>query len=104
MSKKMSVDDCIRELKVHGLACQKVGLDGEKRWGLSELAVLQLAECLSFAREHYPNEAEEDIAIRAMIMLVVNKLGLVNAKHITDFVNAIKLLAANDQEGHRIDP
>lgn len=46
-------------------------------------------------REKYPEATEEDVTIRALIVLVLEKMGLVYRKNLPDYISAIKSLAQN---------
>jgi hypothetical protein len=92
----MKLEDAIKELKLHGLAEQEMGPQG-KKWVLTKKAMLMIKECWIFMREKFPNASEEDVTSRALIFLVMERLGLVKRKNLADYVTAIKTLAQNTQ-------
>ena len=91
----MKTEDCIKELKIHGMVEQTLSPDGEKRWVLTKKAVNLITECWVLVREKYPDASEEDITTRALIVVVLEKMGLVKRKNLTDYISAIKSLAAD---------
>ena len=61
----MKAEDCIKELKIHGLTEEIIEENGEKKYVLSEKAVRLIKETWLVTREKYPQATEEDITIRA---------------------------------------
>jgi len=91
----MKVGDCIKELKIHGLAEEAIGDNGEKQSVLSGKAVCLIEEAWLLMRERYPEATEEDVTIRALIVVVLEKMGLVYRKNLPDYISAIRSLAEN---------
>ena len=91
----MKREDCIRELKIHGLAQQTLNSDGNQSWVLTNKAVDLISECWTSMRERFPDASEEDVTSRALIVFVLDRLGLVNRRNLPDYLAAIKALAAN---------
>ena len=91
----MKVGDCIKELKIHGLAEEAIGDNGEKQSVLSGKAVCLIEEAWLLMRERYPEATEEDVTIRALIVVVLEKMSLVYRKNLPDYISAIRSLAEN---------
>ena len=94
----MKIEDCIKELKIHGLAKEEMGENGEKKYVLSQKAVRLIKENWFVMREKYPQATEEDVTIRALIVVVLEKMGLVCRKNLPDYISAIRRLAKNSDE------
>ena len=91
----MKREDCIRELKLHGMAEEIIGLDEERHWVLTKRAVDLITECWVLTKEGYPDASDEDVTIRALIIVVLERMGLVKRKNLPDYIAAIKSLAAD---------
>lgn len=85
----MKLVDCFEELKIHGL----VEYSGEEKPVLTKKAVQLIEEAWLAMRENYPEATEEDVTIRALIVIILERRGLVYRKNLHDYINALKSLA-----------
>jgi hypothetical protein len=94
----MKVEDCIWELKIHGMAEQILSSNGEIHWVMTKKAVSLITVCWGLMSERFPDATEEQVTTRALIVVVLEKLGWVNRRNLPDYIAAIKSLAANGKE------
>ena len=71
------VEACVRELKVHGMVVESGEQDGEQVYVLSSKALRMINEAVCQMREQYPKATEEDVKFRALIFVILHKMGLV---------------------------
>ncbi len=88
----MKFEACVKELVVHGLAEKKDG-----KYVLTEEAVELIEAHWVLMRQKFPQASVEDVTIRALIVVVLDKLGLVNRAKVPDFVSTIRTLAQNSE-------
>lgn len=67
--------------------------DGEKAYILSDKALRMINEALHQMREQYPKATEEDVKFRALIFVVLHKMGLVVDKSLPVYVGVLNSLA-----------
>jgi DNA replicative helicase MCM subunit Mcm2 (Cdc46/Mcm family) len=89
----MKQTDCIRELKVHGMVEYILSKNGQKEPILTQKAITLIENAWIVMREKYPEATEEDVTIRALIFVVVEKLGSVCRDSLPDFIQAIREIA-----------
>jgi hypothetical protein len=88
----MKIEDCIKELKIHGLVEDAEEGNGEKKYFLSDNVVRLIREAFRVMREEYPEATEEDTKIRALTFIVLCKMGMVFRKSLPEYVNVLSSL------------
>ena len=104
----MKIEDCIKELKIHGLVEDAEEGNGEKKYFLSDNVVRLIREAFRVMREEYPEATEEDTKIRALTFIVLCKMGMVFRKSLPEYVNVLSSLTEHSflwtNTSHRIAP
>ena len=86
------VEDLFVGLKIRGLV-EEIVEDGEKEYILSDEAAGVIREAFRSVRERYPRATEESVRIRALILVVCNRMGLVTKDGLFDYVSALSSVA-----------
>lgn len=89
----MKSGDCIRELKIHGLLRDAMERNGERKYVLSDEAVDLIREAFRSVRKDYPHGTREGVEIRALILVVCSKMGMVTENGLFDYVSVLKSVA-----------
>jgi predicted transcriptional regulator len=85
-------EECIRELKVHGLVKDGVEKD---TYVITEKALNLMMEAMRHMRQNYPKATKEQVKIRALIVLVLEQFGDAVRKYVPVYVGLLDGLTEN---------
>jgi hypothetical protein len=91
--KVQEVEDCIRELKVHGLV--RDGAE-EKTYVITDKAASLIKEAVRQMRQNYPKATEEDVKNRALIFLFLHEMGNIVRKYVPVYVSILNSLTEQE--------
>ncbi len=85
-------EECIRELKVHGLVKDGVEKD---TYVVTEKALSLMTDAMRHMRQNYPKATKEQVKIRALIVLVLEQLGDAVRRYVPVYVGLLDGLTEN---------
>jgi hypothetical protein len=88
----MKLVDLFRELAIHGLAQEKL-VRGQKEYVITEYAIESINNAWKTMRKKYPKGSENDVTLRALIVVLMKNMGEIDKECLTDFIDALKVLA-----------
>jgi hypothetical protein len=84
----MRLEDCFVALKVHGLV-EEIVEGEERKYVLSGEAADVIEEAFRSVRQRYPRATAEGVRIRALILVVCSRMGLVTKRGLFDYVSVL---------------
>ncbi len=92
-SRLQQVEACVRELKMHGMVVESGEQGKEQAYVLSGKILQMIDEAMSHMRKRYPKATEESVKYRALIFVVLHKMGLVEEKSLPVYICVLNSLA-----------
>ena len=71
------VEAYVKELKIHGLVVEAGIQNGKPAYALSDEVLTMISEVVVQMRKLFPKASDEDVRLRALIFVVLNRMGLV---------------------------
>jgi hypothetical protein len=88
----MRLEDWCVGLRIHGLV-EEIVEHGERKCVLSDEAAGMIKEAFRSLRERYPRATEESVRIRALILVVCSRMGLVTKDALFSYVSVLSSVA-----------